>query len=119
MIPRNTSITRVAALTVGIFFLNMSFILTELKSLQFDKQNPTYYETIVKLLGSSGMEEEKDASGETKIETENEFTYYFSSARSDAGNHDLGRFHTYVFSFDIRLLTRYDAVINPPPEISV
>lgn len=56
---------KLMALMTGIIFLNMSFFLTEIKSLDLHLSHAKMVENVVKALAGVGFEEEKDSMGES------------------------------------------------------
>jgi hypothetical protein len=62
---RTSFLSKVVAVVTGIFFLNMSFFLTEIRMLNLHVTNYKLVENVIKLLSSTGFEEEKDSFGES------------------------------------------------------
>lgn len=56
---------KLMALITGMMFLNMSFFLTEIKFLGLHLSHAKMVENVVKALAGVGLEEEKDAMGES------------------------------------------------------
>lgn len=116
MIMRNSILTRSLSILTGIMFLNLSFILTEVKSLELEKNNRTLFESLIRLVSGVGIEEEKDVSGETTNEVKSDINFHILhdqrlvkdilSKRNRLGN--------YTFS---RLLTSHKEIFSPPPEV--
>jgi len=77
MIFRNKLISRILSISVGVVFLNLSFIMIEARYLGISEKNSPLYENLLRFVSGGGCEEEdfsgdssKDyGSGESKFNT--------------------------------------------------
>lgn len=113
---RQHFLAKVFTLITGVIFLNMSFFLAEVSMLKFTNQE--LVENIVKLISSSGFEEERD--GETSCN---------DSSAKEVGIliHQIEIHHTALFLTTEKIIrikddhyphANYALNFSPPPDIS-
>ena len=106
---------RFLALVIGVIFLNLSFILTEIHSFDLKSKNAKLYDQIVKLVWGIVAEEEKDIMGESdSMEKE---------AKLLATGQDIFIPDLYLITkdlhqtnLDLKLLTGNSEITTPPPK---
>lgn len=97
-------------------FLNLSFIMTEIKYLELEKYNRTLFENLMRIASGSGIEEEKDASGESSNELKSDINFYIQlDAKSLFSNHQL-TINLHGDNSVFKLLSIYREIFSPPPD---
>ncbi|HRJ28628.1 MAG TPA: hypothetical protein PLV21_07735 [Cyclobacteriaceae bacterium] len=64
MIFRSKLVSRIISITVGVIFLNLSFIMMEVDLLNLSDKNTKLYENLIRFVSGGGCEEE-DFSGDS------------------------------------------------------
>ena len=112
---RDHLLGKLIAIFTGILFLNLSFILTEIHSIDLKNKNAKLYDNIVKMVCGIGAEEEKDIMGESdNLEKEANLL----SAGQTIFIPDLylitNCFHQ--IEVDLKLLAGNSEITTPPPK---
>lgn len=116
MFIRNPFLTRSVTLFIGIMFLNLSFIMTEVKFLELEKNNRSLFENLMRIASGSGIEEEKDATGESSNELKGDLTFYIHlDAKSLHSNYQL-TINLHGDNTAFKLLNTYREIFSPPPD---
>ena len=113
---RTHILSRVLTAFVGAIFLNLSFILTEVNSLDLKRTNSDLYENLVRMVSGIGAEEEKDVSGESETTSEKEVKAYYPDAHELNSRYFLITIHQYQHEINLRLLPGIKEITTPPPQ---
>lgn len=113
---RNSILLKVFSIFTGLLFLNLSFMLTELKLLGLDQKNSALYKNLVQLISLSGFEEESDSTPGTSTESQPDTHLFFQFVTIPlSGNSRLISIKANQKN-DFMVMTRYREIYSPPPE---
>ena len=113
---RQPFLVRLFSLLLGILFLNLSIILTEISAFDLEKKNKALYERLVSLIPDTALEEENGTSGESSTELSDDLSPYIHITYKFylLQNHDIKFSQCCIMS--VNLLNSYLEVFSPPPE---
>lgn len=115
---RGHILSRLITLITGIIFLNLSFILTEINSLELKENNVELYNNIVRMVSGIGAEEEKDVAGETESSAEKEVNIFCINHGQLTADYYLITCGLHASEQNLKLLSGNHEITTPPPKIS-
>lgn len=117
MMLRNPFLAKPLTILIGVIFLNLSFVLAEVSALDFENHDSALFENLVRLISTSGFEEEKDANGEPTHEISSDVNFYIQQ------NLKFPHIKSLIISnlngsySSAKVSKAYQPIFSPPPEI--
>jgi hypothetical protein len=114
---QNSILLKIFSIFTGLLFLNLSFMLTELKVLGLDQTNPAFFNNLVQMISFSGIEEEADSAAGTTNEIQNDTHLFFQFITTPISSNPLIIACNTFKNTDSNELKCYREIFSPPPEV--